>query len=507
MTVAYFCAEYAVDADLSIYAGGLGILAGDYLREASDQNTPLVAIGLMYHDNNPITLPVVKDSLGNPLRVAMPLQDKKIFAQVYQKMVGSIPLYLLSTNVEENEVVDRQITAKLYIIDKEVRLKQEMVLGIGGFRLLEALDIEPTHYHINEGHAALLGLEVIHHEMETTKIDWTTAIIQAQQKIVFTNHTLVPAGHDMYASELTALLLSGYAREIGIPMTGILELGQVIDSSLFSMTILALRIAGRSNAVSQLHAEVAKRIWPQLPMLTITNGIHLSTWDQVKNLQNHDASKEKLLAYITKTTGIVWPEEHLLIGWARRFVEYKRPLAVLEQVERFLALAKDSLYPVHLVFAGKPHESDEQGKELLQKLLTGIEGKLAGSVVYLPNYNKELAQLLVAGCDVWLNTPIVGYEACGTSGMKAALNGVLPCTTADGWVAEANVSACGWLLDDANITDSILTTLEQKIIPLYYHNQLKWQLMMASARTMIMNQFSTTRMLKEYQEKLYNPKN
>jgi len=501
--IAYFCSEYAVDPQLPIYAGGLGVLAGDYMREANDQKLPLVGVGLYYHFNNNAQLDLIKDAQGKPLCIEVPIQDKKVKVRVFAKMVGSVPICLLDTDLEENDPVDRKITDKLYILDKEVRLKQELVLGIGGLRVLEALNIHPLFYHLNEGHSAFLGLELIRHEMKEHNLGFAEAILIVRRRIVFTNHTLVAAGHEYYSNDLVALMLSGYAQEIGIPVMEAVKLGLVPDSSTFSMTMLSLRMAGKINAVSKLHAQKAAQVWTHHPMIPITNGIHIGTWDRVKDLKNHSACKQELLNMIQQQTGVSWQANQLLVGWARRFVEYKQPLAILEDLERFLRVAQNAQYPVRLVFSGKPHESDDKGKELLQKLLELIKNKLAGSVVYLPNYGMELAGKLTAGCDVWLNTPVVGFEACGTSGMKAALNGALPCSTLDGWMAEVNLGQVGWALDNDHLSKDILDVLEQKIVPQYYQQPAQWQEMMTNARAMIINQFSTTRMMKEYVEKLY----
>jgi glycogen phosphorylase len=503
-TIAYFCAEYAIEPALPIYAGGLGILAGDYVREANDQNLPLVAVGLFYQYQNTATLDVVRDEQGKPLLIEVPIQDKKIKVRVCKKLVGDIPIYLLDTNIEENDVADRRITDKLYVLDKETRLKQELVFGIGGQRVLEALNIHPLVYHLNEGHSAFLGLELIRHEMEEHKIGFAEGIIKAKNRIVFTNHTLVAAGHDIFSDDLVSLLLTGYAQEIGVPVADVIQLGLVQESSAFSMTMLSLRMAGKINAVSKLHAQKAAQIWTHHAMIPITNGIHIATWDKVKELKNHEACKQDLLNIIQKQTGVTWQPHELLLGWARRFVEYKRPLAILDNLDRFIKIAQNNERPVKLVFSGKPHISDENGKRILETLLNRIENSCKGSVVYLPDYTMELAQTLVAGCDVWLNTPVVGYEACGTSGMKAALNGVLPCSTPDGWIAEAEVTNAGWLLDSDHITEDIQNVLEQKIVPMYYEHQDIWQEWMKNARAMIVNEFTTTRMMNEYKEKMYS---
>ena len=499
--VAYFCAEYALDPALPIYAGGLGILAGDYMREAADQNAPIVGVGLLYDFNNSFELAVAKDDQGNPICVEVPIQDKNIKARVFKYMAGSIPVYLLNTNLEENDSNDRQITHKLYVADKETRLKQELVLGIGGLRALKTLDIHPTAYHLNEGHSAFLILELIRQEMMERKIGFEEAISIAREQIIFTNHTLVAAGREVYSNDLVSLVLMGFAQEMGVPVTEVVRLGLVQESSVFSMTMLSLRMAGRINVVSKLHAQKAAEIWTDHSMIPITNGIYLKSWDKVGDnfVEGHQKQKQKLL------NDLGWDSNCLILGWARRFVEYKRPLAILENLDRFMAIARNFQFPVKIIFSGEPHESDIRGKELLLALQELIKNKIGDIAVYLPNYNMEIAKNLVSGCDVWLNTPVVGFEACGTSGMKAALNGVLPCSLRDGWVDEAELYKVGWILDNDHLSENILDVLERDIVPMYYQKPLIWKEHMQNARSMVKNQYSTTRMLREYEERFYKP--
>ena len=483
--VAYFCAEYALNSQLPTYAGGMGILAGDYLREANEQKLPLVAVGLFYDFDN---LP----SISPFLEIKVPIQDGQVAVQVYKYSVGNIPVYLLSAP---------PITHKLYVADKETRLKQEIILGIGGLRVLEALNIHPDIYHLNEGHSAFLTLELIRHEMQKKHLSFQEAAFLAKKQTVFTNHTLVAAGSEIYDRDLVSLIMLGYAREIGVPMEEILKLGLVHQSSVFSLTMLAMRMSENVNAVSKLHAQKASEIWTEHPMIPITNGVHLSTWDQTGDnvVDGHQKQKEQLVREFG------WDPQTLVLGWARRFVEYKRPLALLDQIDRFTTIARNSQHPVKVIFAGGPHEADAQGHKLLEILQRIIRDKIGDIVIYLPNYNMDLAKKLVSGCDVWLNTPVVGYEACGTSGMKAALNGTLPCSTRDGWVEEIELYKVGWALDDDNLPNNILDVLEYDIAPMFYEKKETWHEHMQNARNLIKNKFSTTRMLGEYQERFYKP--
>lgn len=533
--IVYFCAEYAIDDTLPLYAGGLGILAGDIIREAAEQNIPFVAVGLFYHQGylshdlypegismkssgptNPAEtnlVPVV-DKQNNRIIISLPIQDTLVYAQAWSLTIGSVRLYLLDTNVAQNDESNKQITNQLYPSSRELRLKQEMILGLGGLRLIEALDISPLGYHLNEGHSALLTIEIARHEMKKHKRTFTEELNNTKQHIFFTNHTLVPGGNHTFSAELIEVLLSGFAKELQVSINEIIKLGLITGSSIFSMPLLALRMAGKINAVSKLHAKKAQEVWKEYPMIPITNGIHIKTWDLIKNKENmwekHQSNKRALLEYIHKVTGETWDENTLLLGWARRIVEYKRPLALFENLQKFKELANSSDKPIKVVIAGLAHANDSRGQAILEQLHKIITQDLKGTVVYLPDYKMESAKLLVSGCDIWLNTPVVGFEACGTSGMKAALNGVLPCSTEDGWVAEANLYDVGWMLQNENLSDEILSVLQEQIVPLYYNRDSnaipqKWVTMMQNAREMTLNQFSTTTMFRKYIEEFYLP--
>lgn len=523
--IVYFCAEYALNDSLPIYAGGLGILAGDMIREAAEHGVPFITVGLFYHQGysqkdsgriNPTDskLTPVVDGQNKRIIITVPIQDTLVYVQAWALQIGSVCVYLLDTDVTQNTEEHRQITDQLYPSSKETRFKQEMILGLGGLRLLEALAISPIGYHLNEGHSALLALEIARYEMKKHKKTFAEELDNTKQHIFFTNHTLVPAGNDTFSADLVATLLSGFARELQVPVNEIVKLGLVAGSSIFSMAFLALRMAGKINAVSRLHAAKAQEIWKEYPMIPITNGIHIKTWNKIKTTENiweeHQTNKRVLLEYIYKATGEKWEENTLLLGWARRFVGYKRPLALFDNLLQFKALAQQQDKPIKVVISGIPHENDAEGVALLQKLHEIVTKDLKGTVVYLSGYNIELAKLLVAGCDVWLNTPVVGFEASGTSGMKAALNGVLPCSTQDGWVAEADLYNVGWVLQSENLSEDILSILQQEIVPAYYQRDSnnvpqQWKIMMQNAREMTLNQFSTTTMFRKYIEAFYLP--
>lgn len=533
--IVYFCAEYAINEHLPIYAGGLGVLAGDYLHEAAEQNIPLIAVGLFYHEGYPVHdlfkeglqlksterinpvkvgLKPVTDTENNRIIVSLPIQESQVYAQAWILQIGIVTIYLLDTNISQNEEENKRITDQLYVSSKDVRLKQEMVLSLGGMRLLKTLGISPIGYHLNEGHSALLVLEIARYEMEKHHRTFQEELDNTKRHIFFTNHTLVAAGNDTYHTDLVATLLSGFARELQVPVNEIINLGIIAESNIFSMTLLSLRMAGKINAVSKLHSEKAREIWKDYHMAAITNGINVQRWDKIKKKEKmrekHLENKRLLLNFIRKYSGEVWDESTILLGWARRIVNYKRPLALFEDPEGFRQLATSTDKPVRVVISGLSHAEDMQGQQILEQIEKIVKKDLKGFVVYIPRYNLETAKLLVSGCDVWLNTPVVGFEACGTSGMKAALNGVLPCSTADGWVAEADLSEPGWFLENENVSRDLLHLLKDQILPLYYGDaegdkKDAWLQKMISAREMILNQFSATTMLRNYIEEFYLP--
>lgn len=400
------------------------------------------------------------------------------------------------------------ITNRLYVSDKETRLKQEMVLGIGGIRLLEALNIHPSVYHLNEGHSAMLILDLMRHEMVKRQVSFQDAIALAKRHIVFTNHTIVNAGHDVFSNDLVATMLQKYAEELQVPANEIVNLGLIQDSSRFSMTMLSLRIAAKINAVSKLHQQKALEIWSDHPMEVVTNGVHVPTWDGEVGEDialYHSEQKKLLLKHVRKSSNVTWGENDFIIGWARRMVSYKRPLALFQDVEKFKALAARSGMPVRVVVSGFAPPGDVDGGLLLKQIQHMAQNELRDFIVYLPNYDLEVARLMVAGCDVWMNTPVVGFEACGTSGMKAALNGTLPVTTKDGWVYEAELFKVGWIVENERVNTSIFSLLENEILPMYYQGRTEWVSHMKNARAMAKTQFSATRMLRDYIEKMYLP--
>lgn len=540
--IAYFCMEYALPQNLPIYAGGLGVLAGDYVSEAGQQNFHMVGIGLFYSQkcmiqkdgesciiNDPLEMKLkpVMDKLGNRIKVSVPITDKVVQIQAWLYDDRTIPMYLLDTDIVENDPEDRKIASLLYCADIETRIKQEIILGIGGVRFLNALGIEPSIYHMNEGHSAFLIYEVAKSLMQAEMIDFEKAFLKAKEKIVFTNHTLVVGGHDMFDTALMEKILSPYANEIGVSADELIAQGVEKDDPIFTQnpeaptsksvsgfatTTLALRASSKVNAVSRLHAEVAKKVWPDYEMIPITNGVNISRWDKVGKTEDivakHTENKVKFLEYVKSESGIRWSEDDLVVGWARRIASYKRPAAFFDDLDRAKRLLQNKERPVHIVLAGNPHYADEEGRAMQNRLRELANRELRGDFVYLENYNTNVSELMVAGVDVWLNTPIVGLEACGTSGMKAALNGTLLCSTNDGWLPEVDLNKIGFLLDN-DLANHLLPIFESSIAPLYYLEKGKenslWTQKMIQSRQAIFENFGTDRMLKDYIEQIYEP--
>ncbi len=506
------------------------MLAGDLVREAYDQKIPMVGVGLYYHkgytrqklysqkrqsfvqDPTNLGLKLVRDkTTKKPLLIKIPVQNKDVFAIAWLWDNGTVPVYLLDANINENSNENRIITENLYDANLQTRLKQEILLGIGGYRLLQELGIQPSIYHMNEGHSAFLALEVASNIMRTMNIGFEEAREIAKKNIVFTNHTLVAAGHDNFVNDLVSLLLEHYAQQIQIPVSQLIATGLVKNSDIFSMTMLSLRSAGGINAVSKLHAKKANEVWTNHPMIDLTNGIHIQSWDMVsdeaKLWESHKKNKRELLRIINGTCKKKWKEDELLIGWARRVVGYKRPLAIFSDIERIKKISRNKNKPVNIFFAGLYHSEDQEGIAAVEKIKKFAGGQLKNNLAFVEDYNTKLALNLTSGADIWLNTPVVGFEACGTSGMKAALNGTLNFSTKDGWFYEVDSNEIGWEIDDRNIKTSIYDILEWEIIPSYYDDGKVtelWKKKMQNARNLALENFSATRMLKDYIERIYS---
>ena len=529
--IAYFSAEYGLDQILPIYSGGLGILSGDHLKAASDLGIPLVGVGLLYkngyfhqvingagrqesvyNDIDLENLPIipVKDKNGNDLIISEKIQRKRVFLKVWQINVGRIKLYLMDSDIEENADQDlKDITKRLYGGDQEMRIRQEIVLGMAGTKLIRALGLEPTVYHMNEGHSAFLLLEVMRNLIEEKKIAFKIAREIVSSQTIFTTHTPVPAGNDIFNIDLMDKYFKGFWPLLGIEKEEFLRLGvapnQNIESG-FNMGIFALKIAGKKNGVSKLHGEVSRElfsdVWPDIaanesPITHVTNGVHTcswlapklkdlyneylapywqdkiheeETWKKVQDIPNeelwaaHKSRKEKLFKLvkenvtrrlrkngtpydqIVEITSKLNPNA-LTIGFARRFATYKRATLIFRDLERITEILNNQDRPVQLIFAGKAHPRDVEGQELIRQIHEiSMKPQFKGKIFLLEDYNIEMARYLVSGVDVWLNNPRRPMEASGTSGQKASVNGVLNFSILDGWWVEGYNKKNGWII-------------------------------------------------------------
>lgn len=522
--IAYFCAEYALFPELPTYAGGLGILAGDYVLEAASLEMPVLAVGLLYKKSyNGIvsseqikTLKLMTDSDGKEIIISMPLAEKNVDARAWIWERGSVKVYLLDTDIPGNTLEDRKITEELYTEDRDLRLKQEILLGILGFRLLSRLGYHPSVFHLNEGHSAFLALELVRHEMEHQKVNFAQACEFAKKHIVFTNHTLVPAGQEQFVSRRVSELIELCALEICLNNFEIVRLGALKeDPDVFSMTTMSFRLSSKSTSVSKLHLEKAKEVWLEHApsMENVTNGISIERWDKIGEKgegqiwSKHLDNKKILIDLVREKTGEVWSTEDLILVWARRLVGYKQPLFLFDNLEEIKRITENSQVKIRIVVSGRTGAYETPFATTLAEL---AGDKLKGSLVFIPNYDTKLAETLVAGADVWLNTPTPGNEACGTSGMKAALNGALGLSTPDGWVGEVNEEDFGWIVKNYQSGEEMRSLIEEEIVPLYtahlkHPGGSGWEKRMRKARDMVLKNFSATRMLREYVEKLYLP--
>lgn len=538
--IAYFCSEFALRDTLPIFSGGLGVLAGDALKESSDLELPLVGIGLFYKngyfkqqiiDGQQHELPAfadiegmgvekVLDEDGLPKLIDIRLGERNVFLQIWKVPVGNVTLYLLDSDIPHNEGLDARLTLSLYPSDQQWKIQQEIILGIGGVRALWALGLEPNIYHMNEGHSAFAVFEIAHQYMKRMNIDFAQALAIARKKIVFTNHTLVPSGNDLFPRDLVSGLLSEYATHLKLPIEELLAHGNYVeDGNLFSMANLALAVAVKSSAVSMSHAVFAKSAWPKYELIPITNGVYENGWKSeiLKDVleprelwSKHLILKKYFRNLVYERIGMVIPEDTLVIAWARRFAAYKQPGLILEELGQLKRILTNEEKPVYLVIGGKAHPGDELGKQEIRRINQLIvDAGLLKHVGFLPNYNLDKAKILTKGADVWLNTPMRGKEACGTSGMKASMNGVLSCALSDGWTDEVYLSEIGFALDPLNPAKSFYDILENKIVPMYYDNRVngipeEWiRKMLATIQTA--SHYTTRRMMLDYITKLYLP--
>jgi starch phosphorylase len=519
--VAYFCMEYGLHESFPVYSGGLGVLAGDFIKSIHDLELPLVAVGLLW-DRGYVVQRVAED--GSPqdefpaydrsflqdtgVRVRVRIRGREVECLVWRtERFGNAPLFLL----EPRRAEDRWITHRLYEAGTDVRIAQEMLLGIGGVRALNWLGIPISTYHFNEGHAVFAGLEMIAGRMETG-LAFPEAWAEVRKHIVFTTHTPVKAGNEEHA--LTDLRRMGAALQLsGAEM-------RAIGSDPFNMTVAGLRLSRLANGVAQLHGETARTMWSFVegaaPIIAITNGVHAPTWQspEIRRAAHdpealwavHRRLKSELLAEIEARGGPALTPEALVVGFARRAAGYKRSDLVLRDEARLQKLLATS--PAIFLFAGKSHPEDRAGKAIIARLVRA-QKEHPGRVVFLENYDMGLARLLVRGCDVWLNNPVRPLEASGTSGMKAAMNGVLNCSILDGWWPEACEHGInGWAIgdgspgDDARDLRALYKALEEDVLPAW-QDRARWVRMMQASIEMGVTQFSTDRMAREYFERLY----
>lgn len=535
--VAFFCAEFGLTARLPLYAGGLGILAGDILKEAADQNFPMVGVGLLYRgqgaaqfvdqDGNAYEQDVEFDPLSeglehvylddHPLFIKVHLSQVDIWLRCWQKKLGnSVTLYLLDTDTDQNHLAERSICASLYVGTEEALLKQQLVLGIGGVKLLHALGIHPALYHLNEGRPAYLHWQLIREYMDEHGMRYEEAHELAKSKTVYTNHTLVGAGNQSHSSHLLRAYSEYYAKKMGITVDQLLEPGLMPDGG-FNSTHFALKTATRVSAVSQLHYRLCQEAWPEYQWSGITNGVYLPEWqdhdvkavsDNAQLLwQVHQTKKRSTMEFVQRTTGFGYDPNRLIITWSRRITGYKQLDTLFEDIQRLKTLVSAHGQEVQLLISGKAHAYDTESKAIIQQMIKYFSQELSGYALFIPNYNMDIARNLVQGSDLWLNTPEYGMEASGTSGMKAISNGVLQCTIPDGWAAEVTWDGIGWTLDPDKTAASLYEKLEKEIKPLFWKRGVdgvphEWvERMQKSIK--LAEQFSSTRMLKEYIEKLY----
>ncbi|MEI6327411.1 MAG: alpha-glucan family phosphorylase [Candidatus Roizmanbacteria bacterium] len=506
--IAYFCTEYELDEKLKTYAGGLGILAGDTIRQAGDEGRDFVGIGLYYYKGYLSTgyewfipeacdLELVRAADGTPLNILVPIGDREVSIRAWCYRYKTARVYLLDAMQHHNHPDDQKISYHLYDQDITMRVAQQMILGIGGMRLLKALNITPHIYHMNEGHSTFLHLEAL-----------------AGVPIMFTNHTVIPEGNQMYSADHMRKAFAKYqAQNPNFNMQEFLERGSCQYENTFSMMYYAIRVCQKMNGVSALHTRKLKQQHPGIPIQSVTNGIHVPTWDMLGQSADsdivaaHAARKKELLTLIKEKSGVEWSPDVLLLGWGRRFVQYKRPMALFEDAVRLINILKSTTVPMRIVLSGIPHPADQWANETLSKLLSQISDTYKDLAVYIPGYNPEIAKRMTSGCDVWMNTPTVGLEACGTSGMKASLNGTLAFSTPDGWMAEVDMKSIGWEIEDMHVSDSIYATLEQQIVPewtAYKNGSSKvWQDKMVASRKMIIDHYSAKRMMVDYDQLMW----
>ena len=600
--IAYFSMEFGLHSSLKLYSGGLGVLAGDYLKEASDRNIDMVGIGLLYrygyftqnlsasgqqvavYDQQNFTQSVatpVRNENGKWITVKVAFPGRDVFVRVWKVEVGRTDLYLLDTDFEDNQPLDRTITHHLYGGDLENRFKQEMILGIAGIRTLNELGITPDIYHINEGHAAFIGLERLRRYIVEEKLSFPEALELVRASSLFTTHTPVPAGHDAFPEELVRTYMAHYPERLKITWDQFMDLGRMTPGDTterFSTSHLAIRLSQEVNGVSWLHGEVSRKMfagmWPcyfpnELHISYVTNGVHFPTWtarewkailedssdsselgytlpnwNAIENLPDNkiwdirNKLRKRLIKLINKRLNnpnlvrfesprqVIEIQEKLndkilTLGFARRFATYKRAWLLFKDQDRLAELVNNPQRPVQIFFAGKAHPHDKAGQDLIKKIIEiSKQPRFLGRIIFLQNYDMELARRMVQGVDVWLNTPTRPMEASGTSGQKAVMNGVLHFSVLDGWWVEGYRENAGWALpmeptypqeefQDELDAELIYTILENEVVPAFYERTAddvpqKWISFIKKSMTQVASNFTTLRMINDYQNRFYN---
>ncbi len=602
--IAYFSAEFGLHESLPIYSGGLGILSGDHVKEASDLGLPFIGVGFLYpqgyfrqritregrqeaeyeklHFSQVPAVPAT-DPQGREAMISVDLPGRKVFAKIWRIQVGRVPLFLMDTDVEPNAPNDRTLSARLYGGDHEMRIAQEIMLGIGGVRALRALGMDAMVWHMNEGHSAFLNLERCRELVQGLGVSFDVAAEIAATNAIFTTHTPVAAGNDVFGYDLIDRYFQDYWPQLNLDRDGFHNLArqEVNWGSTFSMTVLALRLSAQHNGVSRLHGDVSRRMWQflwpdlevdEVPIGSITNGVHTATWlaprldalycrylgdDWYQHLDEparwariqdvpdeelwavHSDLKADLIAYarrrvarqrlrVGEGSGAVRAADSLLnphaltLGFARRFATYKRATLLFRDPARLAKLLNDPERPVQIIFAGKAHPADQPGQEFIRQVyMYSRQPEFEGRIVFLEDYDMDMARHLVSGCDVWLNNPVRPHEASGTSGQKASLNGLPNCSILDGWWEEGYTGANGWPIgerreyaddetrDEADST-ALYEMLEREVVPLYFDRGLdgvphNWVAIMKEAIRTVAPTFSMRRMVKDYVNSLYVP--
>jgi starch phosphorylase len=603
--VAYFTAECGVADCLPIFSGGLGILSGDHLKSASDLNFPIVGVSLAYQrgyfrqylsqdgwqmETYPVNqftmmpMNLIRDDNGDVIYVSVDMKGEEVKVQAWEVKIGRTMLFLLDTNIKENSDLARGITSRLYWGDGVMRIRQEIVLGMGGVQMLHAIGMKPTVYHMNEGHSAFANFQRIRELREDVGLTFNEALEMVRTTSIFTTHTPVPAGIDTFPPDLIRAYFESLAESLGVSFDVLLGFGKQDPRKRedeFSMAVLALRLSNWNNGVSRLHGDVSRKmwrnIWPNtpeidLPIVHITNGVHIPSWiskgmseiydrylgprwvedpdnvkvwervDKIPNTElwrTHERARERLVTFTRNrlrgqllNRGVpdrdlavadeVLNAETLTIGFARRFASYKRPYLILKEIERLKVILTDEKHPVQMIFAGKAHPQDKVGKEFIKNLvdISNLEG-LRRRIVFLEDYDLEIARHMVQGMDIWLNTPRRLQEACGTSGMKAVANGALHFSVLDGWWDEGYDREIGWAIgsregyEDHDYQDNlesrtVYDILEKDIVPLFYDRDSDniprgWVSMMKASLNRLCPMFNTHRMVEEYWDRVYVP--